>query len=276
MEMKTKTLFLVLTAGCLLAGTACDNDDNYLPDETVVSAFNSKYPNAKRIEWENKKGYKVADFTLDAKEAEAWFDDKGNWLLTETDIPFNALPMAIQSEFVVSPYGTWHVEDVDVLTRPDAATVYVVEVEKGEQEIDLYYAEDGTLLKEVKDGQESGYEPTSIPAAVLEKLTVLYPQASILEYDREGVYLEIDIRDGGVHKEVLFDSNNNWVSTEWDVLITNVPAVVTNALKMSEYASYKIDDVEIREMPEGLFFVFELESGDKEVSLTVKDDGTIA
>lgn len=274
--MKTNKLFLILAAGCVLTASGCDNDNNYLPDEAVVSAFKAKYPDAKRIEWESKKGYQVVDFTLEAKESEAWFDANGNWLLTETDIRFNELPMAIQSVFVVSPYAAWKVEDVDMLIRPDAATVYVIEVEKGEQEVDIYYAEDGALLKEVTDGSDDSHEPSAAPAALLEKINTLYPGATVLEYDREGAYLEIDIRHNGIHKEVFFDNSNNWVSTEWDISVPDVPAVVMDAVKASQYASYKVDDVEIRETPQGQFFVFELESGDKEVYLTIKNDGTIA
>ncbi len=273
--MKTNMLFSVLIAGSLLAGTSCDNDDDYLPEQTVIASFNTKYPEAKRVEWENKKGYKVVDFTLNGKESEAWFDTNGNWLLTETDIRFEDLPMPVQGVFVVSPYGAWRVEDVDMLTRPDADVVYVIEVEKGEQEKDLYYAEDGTLLRESDDDNGNGYEPSAIPVAVTEKLQALYPGATVLEYDREGAFLEIDIRDAGIHKEVRFDSANNWVSTEWDIPVSNVPVVIKDAIKASPYANYSIDDVEIRETPEGQFFVFELESGEKEAYLTIQSDGTI-
>ncbi len=162
--MKTNKLFLTLATGCLLTtATGCDNDDNYLPDNAVVVSFNAKYPEAKRVEWENKKGYLVADFIWETNETEAWFDSDGNWLLTETDIRSDKLPMAIQRAFVASSYATWKVEDVDMLTRPDAATIYVIEVEKGEKEVDLYYAEDGSLLKEVNDSGNADYEPSAIP-----------------------------------------------------------------------------------------------------------------
>ncbi len=161
--MKANKIFFALLAGGMLVWTGCDNDDNYVPDEAVVTAFNTRYPDAKRVEWESKKGFRVADFMLDAKETEAWFDTNGNWLLTETDLLFSELPTDVQTEFVVSLYGTWRVEDVDVLTRPDAAMVYVIEVEKGEQEVDIYYTEDGTLLREVTDDHGGGYEPSALP-----------------------------------------------------------------------------------------------------------------
>ena len=45
---------------CLLAigFVACDDDDNnYLPDQTVTKAFATKYPDAGKVEWETKSGY---------------------------------------------------------------------------------------------------------------------------------------------------------------------------------------------------------------------------
>ena len=36
------------------------------------------------------------------------------------------------------------------------AVVYIIEVEKGNQEMDLYYSEDGILVKEVADAHNGG------------------------------------------------------------------------------------------------------------------------
>ena len=271
--MKTNLSFLGLLVCSLIAFSSCKDDDNYVPEALIVKAFNTQYPNATRVEWETKAGYKVADFILNAKECEAWFDIDGTWVLTETDILFNELPAVVRESFSAGTYGTWRVDDVDKLERPDAETVYVIEVE-GAGEVDLYYAEDGTLIKAVNDGGSGNHQPTVIPGEIVTKIKEMYPNASFLEFEKKGSFLEIDIRDGKRHKEVLFDSSNNWVSTEWEISVSEVPAVVLNSLRASEYKNYKIDDVDALEKPDGFFYVFELESN-PDIYVTIKSDGTI-
>ena len=42
-------------------------------------------------------------------------------------------------------YADWRVDDVDKLTREGMETLYVIEVEKGESELDLFYLSTGIL-----------------------------------------------------------------------------------------------------------------------------------
>lgn len=70
--------------------------------------------------------------------------------MTETDLRYADLPAPVRSSYESSTYyNVWKVEDVDKLERKEMAVVYIIEVEKGNQEMDLYYSEDGILVKEV-------------------------------------------------------------------------------------------------------------------------------
>ena len=63
--MKVKLSILALALCGLFTFTSCDDDDNnYLPDQTVTKAFDEKYPGVGKVEWETKSGYEVADFHL--------------------------------------------------------------------------------------------------------------------------------------------------------------------------------------------------------------------
>jgi len=273
--MKTKLSILALLTCSVFFFGSCGDDDNYTPEDIFVNAFNSKYPNAGKVEWETKAGYKVADFFIDSKEAEAWFDIDGSWVMTETDLTFAELPAEVQSSFKASNYASWHIDDVDKLERSNTEVVYVIEAEQGNEEFDLYYSADGTLIKAINDNGNSSHQPTVIPGEMLEAIKKMYPNATFLEFEKKGSFYEVDIKDGIIHKEVLFDSKYQWVSTEWDIRTSDVPDVVMNALKASEYKNYKIDDVEALEKPDGFFYVFELESGDKDIYVTIKSDGTM-
>lgn len=117
----------------------------------------------------------VADFSLaearaaGAAELSAWFDNGGAWYMTETDIPFAALPEAVQTAFNGSEYAAapWQVDDVDKLEREGVETIYVVEVEKRENgnktEVDLYYAPDGVLVKKIADAAPTTTTGTTSP-----------------------------------------------------------------------------------------------------------------
>ena len=275
--MRTRNLLFTALLVSGFAFTSCDdNDDNYTPDGKIQEAFIAKYPNAQRVEWEKKHDHYVADFYLDGIEKEAWIDSQGTWVMTESDIRFNDLPEAIQTAFQASEYKAWKVDDVDLLERLEMDPVYVIEVEQGKQEFDLYYAEDGTFIKAVEDtNNDDEHRPTSIPEALKTVIDTRYPGAVILDMDTEKGIIEIDIRHENISKEVHCNSQNEWLYTSWDVKRTDVPAVVLNTITQ-DYANYTIDDIDYEERANGSnVYVFELEQGDKEIHVTVDTEGNI-
>lgn len=275
--MRTRNLLFTALLVSGFAFTSCDDDDdNYTPDGKIQEAFINKYPNAQRVEWEKKYDHYVADFYLDGIEREAWIDSQGTWVMTESDIRFNDLPEAIQTAFQESEYKAWKVDDVDLLERVEMDPVYVIEVEQGKQEFDLYYAEDGTLIKAVEDtDNDDEHRPTSIPEALKTVIDTRYPGAVILDMDTEKGIIEIDIRHENISKEVHFNSQNEWLYTSWDVKRADVPATVLNTITQN-YANYTIDDIDYEERANGSnVYVFELEQGNKEIHVTVNTEGNI-
>lgn len=279
MCMKTKLSVLALAICGMLAFSSCDDDDNnYQPETTITKSFDTKYPNADRVKWESKHGYEVADFHEGKNDAEAWFDKNGNWLLTKTEIDYGQLPQLVRESLEKGEYGEWRRKDIDKVERFNTATVYVIEVEQGNQEIDLYYAEDGTLIKFVIDDDNddnNNFQPVTIPQAITDAINEMYPGATILEYDTERNSIEVDIRHNNIYKDVTFDLKYVWISTEWDITASQVPAIVMDALKASDYRAYKIDDIDLIERPAGIFYMFELEQGDNEIKMLINSEGII-
>ena len=154
--MKTdiwKFLFLFCSVVVL---SSCDTDDD-LPSskvpETVKSAFDAKFPAVARVEWEKKSVYYVAEFYENGVEMQAWFDTDAVWSMTETDLrtDLNVLPGLVQNAFQTGTYADWRVDDIDKYERP-SGIFYLIEIEKtGQPDRDLFYGEDGTLLKDVVD-----------------------------------------------------------------------------------------------------------------------------
>ena len=272
--MKTKA-FVIALAAFGTAFTGCNDDDNFKVNGTIENAFRTQYPHATRVEWEGKGGYYVADFRLDNADAEAWYDQGGKWYLTETDVHFADLPQAVKDGLAASDYATWRVDDVDKLERPDTETVYVIEVEQANTEYDLYFSPDGLLVKAIPDGNDSPHQPSVVPEAVKTYIAANYPGAKIIDIDLERTVIEVDIVDGRTPREVTFTLTGEWVHTKTEVRKADVADVVLNALTASEYGTWKIDDIDLYDTPAVDYYLFELESGSREVDLKISVDGNI-
>lgn len=273
--MKTKVLLFIplLTYNLLVLG--CHSPQQYQPDKQIINAFKSKYPQAKKTTWESKEGFYVADFHHDATESEAWFDHKGEWILTKNEIQYHALPQDIRNALEKSDFNTWKKEEVIQIERPDIRPIYIIEAEKGDQEIDLYFTENGRLVKttgDLKPGSTLHYAP--LPLEIQNQIKQKYPQAVLIDIDREKGKYEIDIIDQGKNKEVVF-YGNNWKTTSWEVSKTEVPNAVMETYRKSAYNKYRIDDIHFFETPANNYYHFELEDGKQEVNLSIDPNGKI-
>ena len=272
--MKTRmTIFTSL----LLAGfafTSCDDDnDNYTPGEEIVNVLYEKYPNAQRVDWELQRNHYVADFRDNNIEKEAWFNTKGEWVMTESDIPFEDLPQAIQTAFGESEYKDWRVDDVDMLERVEMETMYVIEVEKGKQEFDLFYAEDGILIKAIED-LDNNYQPNTVPEVLKNFINNNYPQATIVDIEIEKGITEIDILHDNKAKELHFNNANEWLYTTWGVKEREIQEIADKVKAANP--GFHIDDIDYKESADNSkVYIFELEQGDNERQVTVDMDGNI-
>lgn len=135
----------------VLAFSACsDDDDNdgIKVPEALSQALKTKYPSATHIEWEQKGNFYVADCRVDGKEKDVWYNAKAEWQLTETDLQWNDVPGTVQTSFENSEYAAgWQRDDFDLLEYPLEPMVYVIEVEKGNQELQLFYSQEGNLIE---------------------------------------------------------------------------------------------------------------------------------
>lgn len=279
--MNVKSIFLVGTLACAALFTACDDDDNddilysNIPDKAITN-LSQLYPDARQVEWDIEKDYFVADFHDGKHEVEAWFDQTGAWIMSETDITYNELPKAVINSFESSLYASWRIDDVDLLEQSGRGNIYVLDAESGEQEMTLHYSENGDLINEVPDGnQNRPIQPTPSPDAITNLIQERYPNATILEIDTDNQYTEVDILDNRIHKEVIFDAQEQWLYTEWEIRQTEVPAIVMNAFNASEYANYRIDDIHCVERTDGLYYAFDLELGDRDYIATFDAEGNL-
>ena len=173
-----------------------------------------------------------------------------------------------------------------MLERKGMEKVYVIEIEKGKEELDLYFDVNGNLLKEVadKDDDSFNYLPSELPASVAQLLNEKYAGYKLLEVELDPVskLLEVDVLLQSAQLEVCFDvtASYAWVTTSQDVLYTTLPDAVKTAAKNAEkeHAGYELDDEKAEKVvtPTGTYYIVELEmDGKPDIQVEIKEDGTL-
>lgn len=201
--------------------------------------------------------------------------------MTETDIPFALLPDAIKATFQQSEYARWIIDDVDMIEREKLETVYVIEVEGfdagRETEVGLYYSTDGILIKKLididNDYDYGDFIPPTLSGNIEYYIDTHYPGARILEIDKENGTTEIEIIDGNVCRELLFDRTDNWIQTKTETAYRDIPAIIQQAIANSIYASYRIDDIYHIETSTAEYFYIEFEDNGREEKVRIDMQG---
>ena len=148
-RMNVLLLSLMLCSAMMAAG--CDNsigvDDDipqsYVP-QAVMQSFNDKYPGSKAT-WEMERGMLKAEFRKDRRDVDAWFDNNGKWVRSETDLVARDLPNSIKT-MLESTYPGYHIDDIDLIETP-TEKYYLVELEKrGSMDIKVKVTEDGKII----------------------------------------------------------------------------------------------------------------------------------
>lgn len=292
------TFFVSALAVSTCLATGCSDDEDGRPPVTnpvsaeVQASFAEQFPGARDVEWEVRGTYAVADFSYADSlsggwvSSTAWYNQTdGTWLMSEYDLRFERLPEAVKTAFQQSEYAGWHVDDVDLIRRDGVTLLYVVEVEQGGQEMDLYYAEDGVLVKALADTDGRHDYSDLIPAtptgSVQEFIQSRYPGARIVEIDADDGLTEVELIDADhVLREAVFNRSGEWLYTQTEVRRADLPATVTDAWNASEYAAangYRLDDIDYYETAsDGNYYRLELESRYGDVKLKVTPDGDLS
>lgn len=138
-----KTTILVIIS--LLIFVSCQHSSVDIP-EPIVKSVEELYPNAREINWLMEDGEYEATFEVDGNEVKLLFDEKGKILESKNELDEEELPEAIKL-VLETRFNNLEVDDV-VRIEKDGKISY-------ELELDLCFAEDGSLLSE-KEPEENG------------------------------------------------------------------------------------------------------------------------
>ena len=114
----------------------------------AVLAFNLKFPNATKVNWEKENATEYeANFLLDGKKHSANYSTDGKWLETESIITFSELPEMVQNSFNLQHKGA-KVKLSSKIENYKIQNYYEIEVRKGLKTIEYFYTADGKSFKE--------------------------------------------------------------------------------------------------------------------------------
>ena len=122
--------------------------EDYLPADvqTVLkSLISQKYPGAVIMDTEYDDGEIEVEIVHEWRGKDVYFSKDNVWLRTEWDVRKSELPAAVMNQLNVS-YPSWEIDDAEYVETPSGAW-FVIELEKGEAEVEIKLSADGVILK---------------------------------------------------------------------------------------------------------------------------------
>ncbi len=102
-----------------------------------------------------------------------------------------------------------------------------------------------------------------------------YPHATRAEWEFEQGYYVAEFWLNQAEAKAWYTPQGVWQMTETDARYADLPQAVKNAFERSEYADWRIDDIDRYLTPTSEYYRFELESGNRETMLKIDADGNM-
>lgn len=171
-----KIFYIFLSLASLIFILSCNSKSK--PNKRVLETFNTMYPEVEYIDWDKEGNYFVANFKMNHKEVEAWFDKKGYWYMTQIEITTDSLPQPVVDNINNCKYKSWHIEDIEMVRYHNLHTKYCIEVEKEIQGhshfLYLVYTNDGVLEKVINYNEQQPDETPDLDIIATTNFDVMH------------------------------------------------------------------------------------------------------
>jgi hypothetical protein len=140
-----KTILLVgiigFTIGCSNAQKPTENKT----PEAVTSAFSKKYPDVKKVDWEDEGKTFEAAFTMNKIEYSAVFDANGNFQEEESEIKVTELPASV-TDYCKKNYADHKLSEAAKIINAAGVVTYEAELSKDKMHFDVIFDSSGNFI----------------------------------------------------------------------------------------------------------------------------------
>jgi len=112
------------------------------------------------------------------------------------------------------------------------------------------------------------------PELLHQKFMQDFPENYDVEWETAANLYEVEFEIRGADYNAYYDGQANLIMYKYDIYMSDLPDLITNKVK-SDYPDYRFDDMEKILRGTEVLYKIELEKGDYDVKLLLKDDGTI-
>ncbi|WP_339653934.1 PepSY-like domain-containing protein [uncultured Salegentibacter sp.] len=116
---------------------------------------------------------------------------------------------------------------------------------------------------------------TSVPQVVKEAFARKFPVVKKVDWEKENdTEWEAEFKINKVEYSANFLEDGTWQETEHEVKPNDVPQDILSSLK-SNFPGYEIEEAEISETTEGIFYELEIEKGKDELEVMIDSKGQV-
>ena len=119
---------------------------------------------------------------------------------------------------------------------------------------------------------DDGLTIDEIPTEVISDFDSRHSNVTDITWEREGDYYEAEWTENGLEKEIVYDLDGNWIQTECEVSLDEVPAAAVDYIN-SNYNGATLEKAETIERADGDFIEVEIQDGSAERELLFDLDG---
>jgi hypothetical protein len=120
-------------------------------------------------------------------------------------------------------------------------------------------------------GQTNNHVPNNVKTAFSKK----FPNVTKMKWTAEnGMEWEAEFNMEGKEYSANFDVNGMWKETEYEIIASDIPEVVSSTL-FKEFEGYKISESVISETANGKVYEFELKKDGKKAEVSIDVNGNV-
>ena len=114
-----------------------------------------------------------------------------------------------------------------------------------------------------------------VPSAVKTAFTSTFPNAKHIEWSMESENeWEAEFKLGKIEYSANYSTEGKWLETEYHLRVSDIPSTIKTVLE-SDFADYKIEEVEVAEKISGTFYEIVVEKGSDEIELIFDKTGKL-